>query len=343
MSTKTDVVVVGAGPVGLFSVFELGLQGISCHVLDSLPAAGGQCTELYPDKPIYDIPAIPVCTGQELVDRLMEQAKPFSPVYHFNSEVTGLQKLDDGGFLVETVNQSITCKAVLIAAGAGSFTPVRVRVEGIEAFENSQLFYRVADPTKHHGKHLVILGGGDSALDWALALADQAASLTLVNRTERFRAVDASVEALRKLEQAGKVTVHLGAAAGFTEKNGQLTELKIKLREDKSELVLPLEHLLVFFGLSPKLGPVESWGLEFERRLVAVNTSTFETSTPGIYAIGDINTYSGKKKLILSGFHEAALAAFAIKAQFEPDAKVHVQYTTTSSVLQERLGVDQKQ
>ncbi len=343
MSTKTDVVVIGAGPVGLFSVFELGLQGISCHVLDSLPAAGGQCTELYPDKPIYDIPAIPVCTGQELVERLIEQASPFSPVYHFNSEVTVLQKLESGEFLVETAGQSITCRAVLIAAGAGSFTPVRVRVDGIAAYENSQLFYRVTDPTQHHGKHLIVLGGGDSALDWSLALAEHAASLTLVNRTERFRAVDASVEALRNLESEGKVTIHFGAASGFTENNGQLSELKITLREDKSEITLPLDHLLVFFGLSPKLGPVESWGLDFERRLVAVNMSTFETSTPGIYAIGDINTYAGKKKLILSGFHEAALAAFAIKSQFEPDAKVHVQYTTTSSVLQERLGVDQKQ
>lgn len=342
MSIKTDVVVIGAGPIGLFSVFELGLQGISCHVLDSLPAAGGQCTELYPDKPIYDIPAVPVCSGQQLVDRLIEQASPFSPVYHFNSEVIGLRKQDNGEFVVETTNNTWTCRAVLIAAGAGSFTPVRVRVDGLGAHENSQLFYRVSDPTLHHGKHLVILGGGDSALDWALALVEHAASLTLVNRTDRFRAVEASVEALRNLEREGKINIHFGAASGFSEQDGRLQELKVKLREDKSEITLPLDHLLVFFGLSPKLGPIESWGLEFERRLVAVNTSTFETSTPGIYAVGDINTYTGKKKLILSGFHEAALAAFAIKAQFEPDAKVHVQYTTTSSVLQERLGVDQR-
>jgi len=327
MTIETDVVVIGAGPVGLFAIFELGLQGISCHVLDTLHAAGGQCIELYPDKPIYDIPAVPVCTGQELIDRLLQQVAPFDPQFHFESEVTDLIPGDDGSFVVNTANESFHCRAVLIAAGAGSFSPVKVRVDGLAAYENSQLFYRVKDPVAHKGKHLVILGGGDSAIDWALSLVDEAASLTIVNRTEKFRAVQSSVDKMRALESEGRLVVHHGAASGFREEQGKLTELIITLREDKSEMSFPLDHLLVFFGMSPKL--------------LSVSVSTFETSLDGVYAIGDINTYEGKKKLILSGFHEAALAAFSIKSRLEPDAKTHVQYTTTSPIMLERLGVKQ--
>jgi len=341
MTIETDVVVIGAGPVGLFAIFELGLQGISCHVLDTLHAAGGQCIELYPDKPIYDIPAVPVCTGQELIDRLLQQVAPFDPQFHFESEVTDLIPGDDGSFVVNTANESFHCRAVLIAAGAGSFSPVKVRVDGLAAYENSQLFYRVKDPVAHKGKHLVILGGGDSAIDWALSLVDEAASLTIVNRTEKFRAVQSSVDKMRALESEGRLVVYHGAASGFREEQGKLTELIITLREDKSEMSFPLDHLLVFFGMSPKLGPIENWGLQVEKRMLSVSVSTFETSLDGVYAIGDINTYEGKKKLILSGFHEAALAAFSIKSRLEPDAKTHVQYTTTSPIMLERLGVKQ--
>ena len=341
MAVSTEVVIIGAGPVGLFQVFELGLHGISAHLIDALPHAGGQCAELYPDKPIYDIPAIPVCTGQELTDRLLKQIAPFDPVFHFNQAVSDVRKNGDGDFSVITdEGLQINCKAVVVAAGAGSFTPVKVRVEGMDSFEQTQLFYRVRQPEQHHGKNLVILGGGDSAIDWALALADQAASLTVVNRTEKFRAAKASVDKLMALSEQVKVEVLLGALKEYKAVDNTLKHVKFVLRdENKTERWIDVDHLLVFFGLSPKLGPVENWGMQIEQKAIAVDLATFETSVPGIYAVGDINTYKGKKKLILSGFHENAMAAHAILQQFEPDKKIHTQYTTTSPKLQARLGV----
>ena len=341
MTVSTDVVIIGAGPVGLFQVFELGLHGISAHLIDALPHAGGQCAELYPDKPIYDIPAIPVCTGQELTDRLLKQIEPFDPVFHFDQTVSDVRKNGDSDFSVITDDGlQIDCKAVVIAAGAGSFTPVKVRVEGMDQFEKTQLFYRVRKPEHHHGKHLVILGGGDSAIDWALALADQAASLIVVNRTEKFRAAKASVDKLMALSEQGKVEVLLGALKDYKSSDNTLQQVKFELRdENKTERWVDVDHLLVFFGLSPKLGPVENWGMQIEQKAIAVDLATFETTVPGIYAVGDINTYKGKKKLILSGFHENAMAAHAILQQFEPDKKIHTQYTTTSPKLQARLGV----
>ncbi|MFK7861101.1 MAG: NAD(P)/FAD-dependent oxidoreductase [Granulosicoccus sp.] len=339
---QIDVVIIGAGPVGLFQVFELGLQGISAAVIDALPQSGGQCTELYPDKPIFDIPAVPECTGQQLIDNLEKQIAPFSPQMFLDQTVEELDKRGEHDFRIKTsIGNVFQCKAVIIAAGAGSFTPVRVRVPGIEAYENTQMFYRVRDPQKHAGRDVVILGGGDSALDWALQLAPIAKSLTLVNRTERFRAAQASVDKLYALAEADGATVMMATLKAFGESDGRLKELTfVKRDEAKTEVTMPVDDLLVFFGLSPKLGPVENWGLELERKLVTINLATFETSVPGIYAIGDINTYEGKKKLILSGFHEAALAAFAIKQAFEPDKKVNLQYTTTSPLMHERLGVD---
>lgn len=341
---KTDVVIIGAGPVGLFQVFELGLQGLKAHVIDALPQTGGQCTELYPDKPIFDIPAVPECTGQQLVDNLEQQIAPFSPGMHLDQTVDELQKRGENDFYIRTnTGSEFECRAVIIAAGAGSFTPVRIRVEGIEQFENTQVFYRVRDPSRHAGKDVVILGGGDSALDWAIQLAPIAKSLTLVNRTERFRAAEASVTKLYELAEAGGATVLMATLKSFDTTDGKLSNLTFTLRdENKSETALPVDDLLVFFGLSPKLGPIENWGLELERKLITINLATFETSVPGIYAIGDINTYKGKKKLILSGFHEAAMAAFAIKQAFEPDKKINLQYTTTSPLMHERLGVDDK-
>lgn len=342
MTINTDVVIIGAGPVGLFQVFELGLQGLESIVIDALPDAGGQCIELYPDKPIYDIPAVPMCTGRELVDKLMDQIAPFEAPMHLDQTVDTLTRNSDDTFTVETSKGlRVQCRAVIVAAGAGSFTPVKLRVEGIEAFEAEQLFYRVRDPKLHAGKHVVVLGGGDSAIDWALALAPTAASMTLVNRTERFKAAQASVEKLMALQTAGKARVLFGAIKDFAQQDGTLSSVHCVLRdEDKTEIDLPLDHLLVFFGLSPKLGPVEEWGMALEQNLIAVDNSTFETSQPGIYAVGDINTYLGKKKLILSGFHETALAAHAIKHKFEPDKKQYTQYTTTSPLLQKRLGVE---
>lgn len=342
MIVKTDVVIVGAGPVGLFQVFELGLQGLSACVVDSLPEAGGQCTELYPDKPIFDIPAVPECTGQQLIDNLEKQIAPFSPGMYLDQSVDILEKRGEQDFYLKTsVGTEFECRAVVIAAGAGSFTPVRVRIPDIEKFENTQLFYRVRDPSHHANKHLVVLGGGDSALDWAVQLAPTAKSLTLVNRTERFRAAQASVDKLNAMADAGQAKVMMGTLNTFAESDGKLSSVSFTLRdEEKTQVSLPVDDLLVFFGLSPKLGPVEQWGLELERKLLTIDVSTFETSEPGIFAIGDINTYKGKKKLILSGFHEAALAAFAIKQMFEPDSKVNLQYTTTSPLMHERLGVD---
>ncbi len=342
MTIKTDVVIVGAGPCGLFQVFELGLQGLKSEIVDALPYPGGQCAELYPDKPIFDIPAVPECTGQELIDRLMKQIAPFKPGIHLDQTVDVLEKRGENDFYLKTsTGQEFECRAVIVASGAGSFTPVRLRVEGVEKFEDSQLFYRVRNPESHAGKDIVILGGGDSALDWALALADTAKSLTVVNRTERFRAAEASLNKLNALADAGKAKVLLGSMQSFGEKDGSLSELTFQMRdEEKSMLTIPVDHLLVFFGLSPKMGPVENWGMAIEKKLFTVDMSTFETSVPGIYAIGDINTYQGKKKLILSGFHEAALAAYAIKQVFEPDKKLNVQYTTTSPLMHERLGVE---
>ena len=343
MSIKTDVVIIGAGPVGLFQVFELGLQGLSAHVIDALPQSGGQCSELYPDKPIFDIPAVPECTGQQLIDNLERQIAPFSPGMHLDQTVEELQKRGDQDFYIKTsTGTEFECRAVVVAAGAGSFTPVRVRVDGIDQFEDSQLFYRVRDPARHAGKNIVILGGGDSALDWALELAPSAKSLTLVNRTERFRAAEASVKKYYDLVEAGGAAVMMATLKSFEAEQDRLKSLTFVMRdEEKSEKTIPVDDLLVFFGLSPKLGPVENWGFELERKLISINLATFETSVPGIYAIGDINTYEGKKKLILSGFHEAALAAYAIKQTFEPDKKLNVQYTTTSPLMHERLGVDE--
>lgn len=342
MKVKTDVVIVGAGPVGLFQVFELGLQGLTACVVDALPQSGGQCTELYPDKPIFDIPAVPECTGQQLIDNLEKQIAPFSPGMYLDQSVDILEKRGEQDFYLKTsAGVEFECRAVVIAAGAGSFTPVRVRIPDIEKFENTQLFYRVRDPAQHADKHVVVLGGGDSALDWAMQLAPTAKSLTLVNRTERFRAAQASVDKLNAMADAGQAKVLMGTLNAFGEQDGKLSSVSFTLRdEEKTQITLPVDDLLVFFGLSPKLGPVEQWGFEFERKMITIDVSTFETSVPGIFAIGDINTYKGKKKLILSGFHEAALAAYAIKQMFEPDMKLNVQYTTTSPLMHERLGVD---
>jgi len=343
MNIKTDVVIVGAGPIGLFAVFELGLQGLSACVVDALPNEGGQCTELYPDKPIFDIPGIPQCTGQQLIDNLKAQIAPFKPGMYLDQSVDVVEKRGEQDFLVKTsAENTFECRAIIVAAGGGSFTPVRVRIPGIEKFENTQLYYRVREPESHAGKDLVVLGGGDSALDWAIELAPIAKSLTLVNRTDRFRAAASSVEKLQAMANEGKAKILMGTLTAFEEHDEQLTSVTFTLRDDdKSQITLPVDDLLVFFGLSPKLGPIEEWGMAFERKLITVDVSTFETSADGIYAIGDINTYKGKKKLILSGFHEAALTAYAIKQKFEPDLKLNVQYTTTSPLMHERLGVDE--
>ena len=338
---ETDAVIIGAGPVGLFQVFELGLLEIKAHVIDSLPAVGGQCVELYPDKPIYDIPAVPVCTGQELTDNLLKQIEPFEPTFHLGQEVTGVQRREDNRFNVETSTgtQFIT-KTIFIAAGVGSFQARTIKVDGLDKFDNEQLFYRVKDPARFDGKNIVICGGGDSALDWALNFVGKAESVVLVHRRDDFRAAPASVAKMKALCDEYEMQLITGQVTGYDEKDGQLTEVKVTGADGVTRRV-PLDMLLVFFGLSPKLGPIAEWGLDIERKqLKVVDTEKFETNVPGIFAVGDINTYPGKKKLILSGFHEAALAAFGAAPYIFPDKKIHMQYTTTSPKLHKILGVE---
>lgn len=341
MSIKTDALIVGAGPCGLFQIFELGLLGIKADIVDSLNQPGGQCTELYPDKPIYDIPAVPVCTGEELVQSLMKQAEPFDATYHLGEEVQEVTPLANG-FRVRTSKDKIfEARTLFIAGGVGSFTPRKLRFPEAEALEDRQIFYRVREPERFADKRLVVLGGGDSALDWAVALAPTARSLTLVHRRDEFRGAEATAAQLRRLESEGRAGIILNAnATGLQTSDGELRAVDIKLADGEIRN-LEADCLLVFFGLSPKLGPIAEWGLDMNRKTINVDTASFQTSVPGIFAIGDIADYPGKKKLILSGFHEAALAAFAAKAIIEPGKKVPLQYTTTSPIMHKRLGVEE--
>ena len=336
---RADAVIIGAGPCGLFQAFELGLLGISSHIVDSLPHPGGQCAELYPDKPIYDIPALPVCNAQELVDRLMQQIKPFAPQFHLAQEVSEFAKLESGRFQIRTATgTTFDAATVVIAAGVGSFQPRRIGIEGAQAFEGEHIHYRVRRAADLHGQQLVIFGGGDSALDWTLELATKARALTLVHRRADFRAVPASVARMRELVAAGRIR-HLEALPqSLIVENGRLAGVNVKATDGQIH-ALAADKLLVFFGLHPKLGPIAEWGLALEKKALLVDTEKFETSLPGVFAVGDINLYPGKKKLILSGFHEAALAAFGIQHHLFPEKKQFLQYTTTSPIMQKRLGV----
>ncbi len=342
---ETDAVIIGAGPVGLFQVFELGLLEIKAHVIDSLAYPGGQPIELYPDKPIYDIPAIPVCTGKELTDALLKQIEPFGATFHLGQTVTVVQKQDDGRFYVETSKGTrFLTKTIFIAAGVGAFEPRTLKVDGLDKFEGSQLFYRVKNPADFAGKNLVIVGGGDSALDWTLNFTaegpNKAESVILLHRRDGFKAAPASVAKMKELCDAYEMQFIVGQVTGFDESDGKLTAVKVT-GGDGVTRVVPLDVLLVFFGLSPKLGPIAEWGLALERKQIQVDTEKFQTSVPGIFAVGDINTYPGKKKLILSGFHECALAAFAAAPIIFPEkGKIHLQYTTTSPKLHKVLGVE---
>ena len=335
---ETDALIVGAGPCGLFQVFELGLLGIHAHVVDSMKHVGGQCTELYPDKPIYDIPGIPMCLAQELVDKLMEQIKPFDADFHLGQEVTVVKPVDDH-FEVETsAGTRFNTKTVFLAGGVGSFQPRRMRLEGIDAHEDKSLFYRVRDPKKFAGKSIVVLGGGDSALDWTIELQPIVESLSIVHRRTEYRGAPASVEKMKKLIAAGKMQEFFGKVTDYSASDDGIKGITVTTLDGET-VDVECEYLLVFWGLAPKLGPIANWGLDLNRKTVNVDTEKFETNVPGIYAIGDINYYPGKKKLILSGFHEAALAAFAAKERIEPGKKAHLQYTTTSPLMHERLGV----
>ena len=335
---ETDAVIIGAGPVGLFQVFELGLLEIKVHVIDALPEIGGQCIELYPDKPIYDIPAIPVCTGRELVGNLLKQIEPFSPTFHLGQEVSTIKRQLDGRFLLQTSqDKTFITKCIFIAAGVGAFQPRLLNLPGLDAFNGTQVFYRVTDPKRFLGKRLVICGGGDSALDWALHFAGKVKHLTLIHRRDEFKAAPQSVSKMRALCAAKEIELVIGQITGFDTTNNHLHKITVMGANGESQI--ELDDLLLFYGLSPKLGPIADWGLDIDRKQIAVDTACFQTSSPGIYAVGDINIYPGKKKLILSGFHEAALAAFAAAAYLKPDQQIQLQYTTTSTKLHKALGV----
>jgi thioredoxin reductase (NADPH) len=337
---KTDVLIIGAGPVGLFGVFELGLLDIKCHLVDILDKVGGQCAELYPEKPIYDIPAIPKISAQGLVDALMEQIKPFGPQFHLNEMVESIERTGEPGFRVKTdAGKVFECKLVVIAAGGGSFQPKRPPMPGIEAYEGTSVHYAVRKMDAFRGKKILVVGGGDSALDWTLNLAPLASHLTLLHRRSEFRAAPDSVNKMMALVNEGKIDFVQGQVTGLEGANGQLTAVNVK-GNDSSTFHIACDTMLPFFGLTMKLGPVANWGLRLDEDLIPVDVSTFETSEPGIFAIGDINTYPGKLKLILSGFHEGALMAQKAHRYVYPDKRLVFQYTTSSSSLQKKLGVN---
>ena len=337
--TQTDAVIIGAGPVGLFQVFELGLLEIKAHVIDSLPEVGGQCIELYPDKPIYDIPAIPVCTGRELTNNLLKQIEPFNAQFHLGQEVSKLEQKDDGRFLISTSqDKDFLSKTVFIAAGVGAFQPRTLNLEDIDRFIGRQLFYHVKSPERFANKRIVICGGGDAALDWAIHFSEIAASVTLIHRRDEFKAAPKSIAKMRELCASNQMQLLIGQVTAYEAQDDRLTEITFTNIDGETKQ-LPLDDLLVFFGLSPKLGPIAEWGLNIDRKQICVDTQKFQTSIPGIYAVGDINVYPGKKKLILSGFHEAALAAFAAAEYLNPEKQIPLQYTTTSPKLHKALGV----
>ena len=336
---QTDVLIIGAGPCGLFAVFELGLLDMKVHLVDILDKLGGQCAELYPEKPIYDIPGIPVVTGQGLTDALMEQIKPFNPTFHLNEMVDTIEKIGDPGFRVTTDAGTVfDCKVVVISAGGGSFQPKRPPVPGIEAFEGSAVHYAVRKMEQFRDKELLIIGGGDSALDWTLNLQPIAKRVTLLHRRDDFRAAPHSVDQMRSLVASGQMDLRIGQVTGLEGEAGNLTGAYIK-GLDSQITKHPCNTMLPFFGLTMKLGPVANWGIKLDNNLVPVETAAFETNVPGIFAIGDINTYPGKLKLILSGFHEGALMAQKAHRYVYPDKRLVFQYTTSSSSLQKKLGV----
>ena len=335
MIEKTDVVIIGAGPVGLFAIFELGLLNISCHVIDNLDKPGGQCAELYPEKPIYDIPSRVSISGQELTDDLLAQAKPFKPVYHLSQQVEKIEKLESNEWLVMTsLNQTIQAKCIVIAAGAGSFVPRKIPIKDIEQFEEKNILYAVRNKSILEGKKLLIVGGGDSALDWTNELS-KISDVTLMHRRKEFKASPDSVSKMLELEKDKKINFLMGQIQNIESLNNG--KIKIATKDNEEVTNFEVDYLLPFFGLKMELGPIANWGLNLDQNLIAVDTEKFETSVKSIFAIGDINTYPGKLKLILSGFHEAALMAQECFKYCYPDKKNIFRYTTSSKELQKKL------
>lgn len=338
---ETDVAVIGAGAVGMFQVFQLGLQGLQAHLIDALPHLGGQCVELYPHKPIYDIPGIKACTGAELIERLREQMAPFAPTLHLGQQVQSLQQQEDGRWLLGTsTGTNLLAKAVVIAAGVGSFVPKTLKMDGIEALVGASVHYHPAnlEALSLQGQHVLVHGGDEPAVQAAIdVLQYQPASVTLMHRREVFAAPQALLEQLQAYKEAGRIQVLAAQPLSLQAQATQLQSVQVSL-PDASTQILPVQQWLVFQGISPKLGPVAEWGLELVKKQLPVDTGTFVTEAPGIYAVGDINIYPGKRKLLLCGFHEATLAGFSI-AEYLTDKPVLLQYTTTSTRLHALLGV----
>ena len=337
---KTDALIVGAGPVGLFAIHQLGIKGLNCHVVDNLDRAGGQCIELYPDKPIYDIPAIPSCTGEELTNNLLKQIKPFKTNFHFGERVQEVSK-DNNQWKVKTNKNNIfVTPNIIIAGGVGSFEPRKLSLKGIEKYENKSIFYSVSDKKKFKGKKVTIFGGGDSALDWTLELS-KIAKVTLVHRREEFRGAPHTLNEIKKLEKKKKLNIKTKYQINSIDGDDYIKSITIKNDQEKLE-VIETDYILGFFGLIMQLGPIAEWGLNMNRKTITVNTQNFETNKKGIFAIGDICSYLGKERLILSGFHEAALASVECFKRAKPNEKFRFQFTTSSEEIQKRLGVKKK-
>lgn len=338
VTIETDAIVIGAGPVGLYQVFQLGLLGIKAHLIDALPQAGGQCVELYADKPIYDIPGIPFCTGQELIDRLQEQIKVLKTPSHFNQEVTLVQKRADGRFDVQTSQETFISKVIIVSAGVGAFKPRKLSLPGIDAYEGKQVFYKLGQVKQYADQDIVMNGGETAALEAAVALAGIAKSITLVHRRDVFKAEEPLIQRFQSLCAEGLIKVQLGQVTNFKATDEKLNSLEVTDFDGQTH-DLRLDILLPLLGISPKLGAIADWGIDLENKQVLVDTENFESSTAGVFAVGDINTYPGKKKLIVCGFHEATLAAYGCAAHIYPGQAIHLQYTTTSPKLHEILGV----
>lgn len=329
---STDICIVGAGPVGLFAVFEAGLLKMRCHLVDALPQVGGQLSEIYPKKPIYDIPGYPDILAGELVENLMKQIEPFKPTFTLGERLERFEKQEDGLFKVFTIDGTeIQCKVVVIAGGLGCFEPRRPEVTGLEDFEGKGIAYIVKDPELFRDKKLVLAGGGDSALDWAIHLSEITEELTLVHRSETFRGAPDSAEKVFELAKAGKIKLLLNSNVAKVSGNGRLSMVTVT-GTDNQNVDIPTDYFIPLFGLTPKLGPIAEWGLQIDKNAIEVNTEDYSTNIPGIFAIGDINTYKGKLKLILCGFHEAALMAQSAFKYVYPNQKLSFKYTTVNGV-----------
>ena len=334
---KTDVLIIGAGPVGLFAVHQLGIIGLKAEVVDNLDKIGGQCIELYPDKPIYDIPAIPECTGESLTKSLLEQIKPFKANFHLNERVQSVTKEGNNWKVTTSKEKIFTSSSIIIAGGVGSFEPRKFLIKGTEKFEDKSIFYSVKNKNFFKNKKVCIFGGGDSALDWAIELS-KTSEVVLIHRRNEFRGAEHSAEIVMKLEKEGKLKIKTPFQMNSLEGQDKLDSITIKSEDGKIEKIAT-DYVLGFFGLIMKLGPIAEWGLNLEKKAIPVNTENFETNKKGIFAIGDICTYPGKLKLILSGFHEGALAARACFKLARPNEKYRFEFTTTSKNIQEKLGV----